>query len=525
MSTENGARRLAAGEKSAARFDPHMFDQLGVKISHLVTDSRMVKPGDTFLAYVGGKLDARKFIPQAVAAGANAVLWEQRRDFAWNPAWHVPNLPVAGLRAKAGIIASHIYAHPSQKLWLIGITGTNGKTSCSHWIAQAMTALGKKTAVIGTLGSGFPGALKAAVNTTPDAVLLQQEMADLLQHGANCVAMEVSSHGIEQGRINGAAFALALFTNLSRDHLDYHGSMQAYAAAKARLFHWPGLKYAVINLDDEFGAELSQQLAGAPAQVIGYGFEQPASRGTETSRTVRGSNLESSIDGLQFEIEFDNEQAKFATAVVGRFNAANLLAVLATLLARGIKLADAVQAVQQVQPVAGRMERLGGAEQPLVVVDYAHTPDALEKVLTTLREVLRSSTASHKDATRQPKLICVFGCGGERDRGKRPLLGEVASRLADEVIITSDNPRSEDPRVIIAEIAAAANANYHIEEDRAAAIYQALSAAQQGDVVLIAGKGHERYQEIGGHKFLFSDSEVARQILQDLAAGKVRAQR
>ncbi len=526
MNTGFGIWDLQPRKKSETQFDTHLLNDLGVKINNLVTDSRMVKPGNTFLACVGDKFDAREFIPQAIAAGANAVLWERHRGFSWNPAWQVPNLPIAGLRAKAGMIASQVYNQPSQKLWLIGITGTNGKTSCSHWIAQAMTALGRKTAVIGTLGNGFPGALKSTINTTPDAVLLQQEMADFLRHGAECVAMEVSSHGIEQERINGATFAVALFTNLSRDHLDYHNSMQEYAAVKARLFLWPGLKYAVLNLDDAFGVELSQRLAATPTQIIGYGFEESGigKRDSEKISVLHGSNLKSDIGGLEFDVEFKNERAKFKTEVVGRFNASNLLAVLAALLASGIKLADAVQAVQQVRPIAGRMERLGGGDQPLVIVDYAHTPDALEKVLTTLREILRNPENQQKAKTRNPKLVCVFGCGGERDRGKRPLLGKVASRLADEVIITSDNPRSENPRTIINEIAAAADANYHIEEDRAAAIYRVIHDARQGDVVLIAGKGHEMYQEIGGHRFPFSDSEVARQVLQDLATQQARVQ-
>ncbi len=517
---------LEPRKKSETQFDSHLLNDLGIKINNLVTDSRMVKPGDTFLAYAGDKSDAREFIPQAIAAGANAVLWERQHGFVWNPAWQIPNLPIAKLKAKAGMIASQIYGQPSQKLWLVGITGTNGKTSCSHWIAQAMTALGRKTAVIGTLGNGFPGALKSTTNTTPDAVLLQQEIADFLQHGAECVAMEVSSHGIEQERINGAAFAAALFTNLSRDHLDYHGSMKEYAAVKARLFFWPGLKYAVLNLDDVMGIELSQRLAGMPMQIIGYRFEEPGIGNGDSGKTsvVQGSNLKSGIGGLEFDITFKNEREKFKTEVVGRFNASNLLAVLAVLLASGIKLADAVQAVQQVRPIAGRMERLGGGDQPLVVVDYAHTPDALEKVLTTLREVLRSSESNQETKTRNSKLVCVFGCGGERDRGKRPLLGQVASRLADEVIITSDNPRSENPRDIINEIAATTDTNYHIEEDRAAAIYRAIHDARQGDVVLIAGKGHEVYQEIGKHKFPFNDSEVARQVLQDLADQIVQVQ-
>lgn len=522
MNSESRFEDSKFAARSKAYFDFHALDDLGVRIGSLVTDSRMVKPGDTFLAYAGEQLDARKFIPQAIAAGANAVLWE-RRGFAWDPAWGVPNLPITGLRAHAGAIADHIYGHPSQKLWLIGITGTNGKTSCSHWIAQAMTALGKKTAVIGTLGAGFSGELELTVNTTPDAVLLHREMADYLLRGAQCVAMEVSSHGIVQGRISGSTFAIAVFTNLSRDHLDYHGSMETYAAAKARLFHWPGLKYAVLNLDDAYGVELSQQLSGSETKVIGYGFTEPAlqGRGSERFRVVRGRNLKVSPQGLEFDIEFETgfetECSSFKTNVVGGFNASNLLGVLATLLASGVNLADAVQVLRQVRPVAGRMEQIGGGAQPLVVVDYAHTPDALGKVLVTLREILRAgSEANKKPGTGNPKLICVFGCGGERDRGKRPLMGAAATRLADEVIITSDNPRKEDPHVIIGQITAGACANYHVEEDRRSAIFRAIQGAQKDDVVLIAGKGHEAYQEIDGKKLPFSDAEVARQALRDL---------
>lgn len=522
MNPESGVGDSKFTARSKAHFDFRALDHLGVRIGSLVTDSRMVKTGDTFLAYAGEQLDARRYIPQAIAAGANAVLWE-RRGFAWDPEWQVPNLPIAGLRAQAGAIADHVYGHPSQKLWLIGITGTNGKTSCSHWIAQAMTALGKKTAIIGTLGAGFPGELESTANTTPDAVLLHREMADYLLRGAQCVAMEVSSHGIVQGRISGSTFAVAVFTNLSRDHLDYHGSMEAYAAAKARLFHWPALKYAVLNLDDAYGVELSQQLSDLETRVIGYGFTEPAlqSRSSEKFRVVRGRNLKLSPQGLEFDIEFgtgfETEYSRFATNVVGSFNASNLLGVLATLLASGIRLADAVQVLRQVRPVSGRMEQIGGDDQPLIVVDYAHTPDALEKVLVALREILDAgSGASEKPGTTLPKLICVFGCGGERDRGKRPLMGAVATRLADEVIITSDNPRKEDPGVIIGQIAAGAGASYRIEEDRRSAIYRAILSAQKNDVVLIAGKGHETYQEVDGKKFPFSDAEVARQALRDL---------
>ncbi len=524
MNTEFSVRKSKFLRPSVAYFDLHALDDLGVRISSLVTDSRTVAPGDTFLAYPGENSDGREFIPHAIAAGANAVLWE-RRGFAWNQAWQLPNLPIERLQASAGIIADSVYNHPSRKLWLIGITGTNGKTSCSHWIAQAMTALGRKTAVIGTLGAGFPGELELTANTTPDAVLLHRKMADFLRDGAQSVAMEVSSHGIAQERINGATFAIALFTNLSRDHLDYHGSMETYAAAKARLFHWPGLKYAVLNLDDAFGVELSQQLVDAGTQIIGYGLTEQAAgiQGSKEFRVVRGRNLKATLQGLEFDIEFENEleteYSKFKSGVVGGFNASNLLGALATILASGIKLPDAVRALQQVGPVTGRMQQIGGGEQPLVVVDYAHTPDALEKVLLTLRDILRAgSEAATETEAGDPRLICVFGCGGERDRGKRPLLGAVAARLADEVIITSDNPRKENPHVIIGEIAAGAGANYHIEEDRAAAILRAIQGAHKGDVVLIAGKGHEAYQEIDGKKCPFRDADVAQKALRNLMA-------
>lgn len=517
MSSSPDAEGNRFSERSPMHFDFRIFEGLNVKISSLATDSRMVKQGDTFLAYAGERSDGRNFIRQAIAAGANAVLWE-REGFVWDPVWKAPNLPISGLRTQAGFIADHVYGHPSQKLWLIGITGTNGKTSCSHWIAQALTALDKKTAVIGTLGIGFPEALEFTANTTPDAVFLQQKMADLLRRGAHSLAMEVSSHGIVQDRLNGSTFSVALFTNLSRDHLDYHGSMEAYAAAKARLFHWPGLGYAVLNLDDAFGVDLSNHLLETDTQIIGYGFTEAATRIRDTTkfRILRGHNLKSTPQGLEFDIEFEAEHLEFKTEVAGRFNASNLLGVLATLLVSGIRLVDAARALREIRPVAGRMQQIGGGDQPLVVVDYAHTPDAMEKVLTTLREILHSGPASGTGSeARNPKLICVFGCGGERDRGKRPLLGEVATRLADEVIVTNDNPRQEDPNVIISEIVAGAGVNHHIEKDRAKAIFGAIHDARKGDVILIAGKGHEAYQEIDGQKLPFSDVEVARRVLME----------
>lgn len=489
------------------------LERLGIGSGSLVTDSRAIKGGETFLAYAGEKSDGRRFIQEAIVAGARAVLWE-RQGFAWDPVWNVPNLSISGLRSKAGLIADHLYGHPSRNLWVIGITGTNGKTSCSQWIAQAMVALGRKTAIIGTLGVGFPEELESTINTTPDAVVLQAEMADFLRRGACSVVMEVSSHGIMQERINGTTFAVAMLTNLSRDHLDYHASMKNYAEAKARLFRWPGLRYAVLNLDDEFGLDLYRELQGTDKKIIGYGFTEPSlpEGDPKKFRMLRGRDLKVSSHGLKFGIEFETGHVQFETGLMGRFNASNLLGVLAVLLASGIDLGDAADALRRVRPIEGRMQKMGGGDAPLVIVDYAHTPDAMEKVLTTVREMLDVGRGEHSPQGR--RLICVFGCGGERDRGKRPMLGEVATRLADDVIITSDNPRREDPAAIIDEIAAGAAANHRIEIDRARAIDWAIGNAQKGDVVLIAGKGHEASQEMGGAKLPFSDVEVARQALE-----------
>ena len=307
--------------------------------------------------------------------------------------------------------------------------------------------------------------------------------------------MEVSSHGLDQGRVNGTAFAAALFTNLSRDHLDYHGSMEKYGAAKAKLFHWLGLRHAVINLDDGFGARLADSLDRSQVDVLGYGIGKGE---------ISGHRLDLSKRGLSLEIETPWGPALLRSQLLGAFNATNLLGVLGMLLAAGVKLEDAIHALEQVEPVAGRLQMLRQPGKPLVVVDYAHTPDALEKVLETLRGVLAGGG----------RLICVFGCGGERDAGKRPLMGAAATRLADRVIVTSDNPRGENPRAIIDQIVAGAHANYHVEPDRAAAIFLAIREAQPEDVVLIAGKGHEDYQEIAGRRLPFSDVDIAASLLE-----------
>lgn len=488
-----------SAHESGTGFDIGAIDALGVRIAGLAIDSRKIKPGDLFLAYPGQRADGRAHIPQAIAAGAGAVLWDSR-GFHWDAAWRVPNLGVPDLRSHLGEIAGRFFGNPSRHMWLAGVTGTNGKTSCSHWIAQSLTRLGRKTAVIGTLGSGFPGELDAAGNTTPDAITLQSRLAALRAAGGTGCAMEVSSHGIDQGRISGIEFDVALFTNLSRDHLDYHKTMEDYGAAKARLFRWPQLKHAVVNVNDQFGRELAESIDKSRINVLGYGFGKGE---------IAGHRLDLSTRGLKLEITTPWGSARLTSQLIGGFNAANLLGALGVLMTAEVSLQDAVDALAHVEPVPGRLQMVRLPNAPLVVVDYAHTPDALEKVLQTLRDLLPPGT----------KLHCVFGCGGDRDPGKRPLMGNVATRLSDRVIVTSDNPRSENPRAIIEDIVAGAHPNYEIEVDRSGAIFKALQSAAPDDVVLIAGKGHENYQEVGSQRLPFDDVQVAREMLNCLAGG------
>lgn len=458
----------------------------GIKPNSITADSRQVRAGSLFLAYPGEHADGRSYIAQAVAQGAVAVLWEQA-GFDWKPEWSVANYPVGDLRDEAGYIADAFYGQPSRNLWMVGVTGTNGKTSCSHWLAQALTSLGRKAAVVGTLGNGFPGALSHAINTTPDPILLHGMLADYQRQGATAVAMEVSSHGLDQGRVNGVHFDVAVFTNLTRDHLDYHGDMASYAAAKRKLFDWPGLGCAVLNSDDAFGREVAETLRKDGRRVLTYGLDDG---------DVRGSALQFDEQGLSMHVATPYGSAEVKAGLLGRFNACNVLAVLATLLVSDVSLQQAVNAIAKIGAISGRMQQLGGGKQPLVVIDYAHTPDALEKVLMVLREQTRG------------RLFCVFGCGGNRDAGKRPLMGEAASRLADSVVVTSDNPRHENPADIITAIVAGMRGDYRIEPDRAAAIALAVNMAKPGDIVLVAGKGHEDYQEIADVRHPFSDQQV-----------------
>ena len=464
---------------------------LNQSFTSITSDSRQVQMGALFLAYPGENSDGRNYIAQAIQAGAKAVVWEAQ-DFVWQADWQVSNVSVKGLKQQASIIASEFYKAPSAQLSMIGVTGTNGKTSVSQWIAQCLTLLGKKTAVLGTIGNGFLNSQTAAVNTTPDAILLQAMLAGYVAQQAEAVVMEVSSHGLDQGRVNGVAFDIAVLTNLSRDHLDYHESMEAYAEAKQKLFAWQGLTAAVVNIDDAFGRSIADTLNAQAKPCTTYGFE---------AADICASALNLHDAGLSMQVATPQGAALLTAPVLGRFNAYNVLAVLATLLALKVSLADAVRAIAKIKPVLGRMQQLGGGEQPLVVIDYAHTPDALEKVLSTLKEQAHG------------QLICVFGCGGDRDAGKRPLMGAVAEKLANTVILTSDNPRSEDPVTIIGAVLCGMSTSAAIEPDRTMAIQLAIQLAKQGDIVVLAGKGHENYQEISGVKYPFDDVLVAQAAL------------
>ncbi|MDP1525933.1 MAG: UDP-N-acetylmuramoyl-L-alanyl-D-glutamate--2,6-diaminopimelate ligase [Rhodocyclaceae bacterium] len=471
----------------------------GIQPTRLAIDSRRVQPGDIFLAMPGAQVDGRQFIADAVARGAVAVIHEGSiADIAVSP---TPTFAVEDLAAHAGEIAHLVYGRPSEQVWLCGVTGTNGKTSVSQWIAQAMNAIDCKCAVIGTLGNGFPPQLEDSPNTTPDAITLHASLARYLREGAVACAMEVSSIGLEQGRINGAHVDVAVFTNLTRDHLEYHGNMAAYAAAKARLFDLPGLSGAVINLDDPFGRELATRLTGK-VSLLGYTLEAAPDLDRHGDMRLRAEDIDMTANGVRFRVR----DVDFTAPVVGMFNVSNLLAVIGALLLGGETLEDCALALKAITPPPGRMQTLGGDQQPLVVVDYAHSPDALEKVLNTLRV---TATA------RGGQLCCVFGCGGDRDAGKRPQMGAIAEQLADRVVVTSDNPRSENPLAIIAAIRAGMAKSVACEADRAKAIITTITQASAHDVILIAGKGHEPYQEIAGVRHPFSDLAVARSSLSE----------
>lgn len=476
-------------------------------IAGLSIDSRRVSRGDLFLACAGASAHGAEFIDDAVAAGAAAVAVEtpvpaDRTD----GDRAVPVVGVDGLGGRLGEIAARFYGDPSEDLVVVGVTGTNGKTSCCHYLAQALSVDDAPCGVLGTLGYGAFGDLTPGEHTTPDAVTVQRELARLRGLGARYAVMEVSSHGLEQGRVNGVRFDGAVFTNLSHEHLDYHGDLLNYGLAKKRLFEMPGLRCAVINHDDEFGRGLADGLPGG-IEVVRYGLDGDPRDGGDV-RFVRGRSLRMDAGGLALDIQSSWGEGRLRAALLGRFNASNLLAALAMLLALEVPLDEALTRLSRVVPVPGRMERFGGAGRaPVVVVDYAHTPDALRQVL----EALRPHCAG--------RLWCVFGCGGDRDPGKRPVMGRVAEHGADRVVVTDDNPRTEPGPAIIDQILAGMDSPQDVEvvADRAGAIRRAITAAVANDLVLIAGKGHEEYQIVGAERRPFSDRIEARRALEEAA--------
>ncbi|WP_418648233.1 UDP-N-acetylmuramoyl-L-alanyl-D-glutamate--2,6-diaminopimelate ligase [Thauera butanivorans] len=471
----------------------------GVQPAGITADSRKLGAGEVFAAWPGFRTDGRRYLASAIEGGAAAVLWESADGF--NPGHlPVPSLPVEGLRELAGHLAHEIYGHPSEKLWLAGVTGTNGKTTVSQMLAAALQGLGTCCGIVGTLGNGFPGELESALNTTPDALELHRLLAGFVAAGAGAAVMEVSSIGLDQGRVNGACFDAVIFTNLSRDHLDYHGSMEVYGEAKSRLFALGSSAAAIINIDDPFGLMLARRLAGEGREVIACTLYQANADAVPGARVLFADRLQSSATGFRFALHWDGRTVDVQVRVVGHFNVSNLLLVAAALLVHGLPFDELAPHLARLQPPEGRMQLVGGVCEPLIVIDYAHTPDALAQVLESLRPTVNS---------RQGRLVCVFGCGGDRDPGKRPIMGEVARRLADRVIVTSDNPRTEDPQKILEAVAAGAGPAAECIVDRARAIGFAVAEAAADDVVVIAGKGHEPYQEIHGRRLPFSDLEQA----------------
>ncbi|MGD9598916.1 MAG: UDP-N-acetylmuramoyl-L-alanyl-D-glutamate--2,6-diaminopimelate ligase [Steroidobacteraceae bacterium] len=473
-----------------------------IGVSDLTIASGEVRPGGAFLACAGRTTHGLAHADEAIERGARVILWEPVAGL------RVPDfpsgilaLPVPQLRAQLGTIADRFFGAPSAALTLVGITGTNGKTTTAWLTAQALAACGRRASYSGTLGYGQPGELRASSHTTPDAVAVHRQLASLRDAGAAFVAMEVSSHALDQGRVTGVRFHTAVFTNLTRDHLDYHGSMAAYGAAKAALFDWPTLAARVINIDDPYGAALAQGHRAAGARLVTVSRRDRA--------TLRATALRATARGSELDIESAWGGGTVATRLVGEFNADNALAVLGVLHAADVPFEAARRAIGECTAPPGRMEAFGGERgAPLAVVDYAHTPDALDKALTAARAHCRG------------RLTVVFGCGGDRDPGKRPLMGAIASRRADRLWITDDNPRTEPAALITAAIVegVAAGTDFRVEHDRATAIRAALTESGDGDAVLIAGKGHEDYQIVGHERRAFSDQAIVRAALAREAA-------
>jgi UDP-N-acetylmuramoyl-L-alanyl-D-glutamate--2,6-diaminopimelate ligase len=478
----------------------------------LHTDSRRVGAGDGFIAWPGGVTDGRQFVASALQQGATACVVEQSGadTFAWgeNPAIAT----YEGLKAASGLIAAAYYEQPSQALDVVAITGTNGKTSTAWWLAHALHNAGKRCAMVGTLGVGEVGQLEVTGMTTPDPVLLQARLRDMVDAGVNACAIEASSIGLAEHRLDGTQVRVAMFTNFTQDHLDYHGEMASYWQAKLALFSWAGLQAAVVNVDDAQGAALAAQLQARgdlSVWTISCGLHSSSSAvasegGTKQHIVARG--IQHGSMGLCFDVAEGDELHMLDTQLVGHYNVSNVLGVIACMRALGFSLADAVQACRVLPAVPGRMQTVGVAGEPLVVIDYAHTPDAVAQAVQALLPLAQS---------RGGELTCVLGCGGDRDAAKRPLMAAAAEQHAQHVVLTSDNPRSEDPQTILNHMLSGLKQASHaiVIADRAQAIAHTVQHARAQDVVLVAGKGHEDYQEISGVKYSFSDVQQARDAL------------
>lgn len=486
--------------------------------TQLVTDSRKISSHNiekaAFIAWPGAAIDARTFVPEALKNGAVAALVEadDGLPISLQAMQNMNSVSAyAGLKAESGEIASLFYGKPSKQLRIVAVTGTNGKTSSSWWLAEALSALPapftQTCAVVGTLGTGMIGRIENNGLTTPDPVLLQERLRTFINQGCKAVALEASSIGIAEGRLNGTHIHTAVFTNFTQDHLDYHGTMESYWHAKLALFNWPHLRAAVINLDDAQGLTLLDQLAEKSIDIWTFSIERSAK--------ITAKNVTLTVQGLAFDVIENNEVHRMQTSLIGRYNISNLLGVVASMRSLDIPLALCIKACDAISAVPGRLEVVSTSTEPLTVIDYAHTPDALEKVLLALREM---------STVRDGKLWCVFGCGGNRDATKRPMMGATAKRFADKVVITSDNPRDEHPSTIVSQIllgiggSEGEGSSVQVQVDRALAINETIAQAQANDVIVIAGKGHENYQEMAGVKITFSDQAHAKTALTKWSA-------
>jgi UDP-N-acetylmuramoyl-L-alanyl-D-glutamate--2,6-diaminopimelate ligase len=474
--------------------------ELAVVPNGLSNDSRSLKKDDIFFAYPGAKQDGRIHINEAIERGCSAVIWEHD-GWSWNSNNHVPNIGCRNVRALMGEFAALFYGSPTSGMHVLGVTGTNGKTTCTNWLAEAFHSLGRDSACIGTLGLNTPGrAIETTytdAGTTPDAITLQRTLRELRDAGVSCVSIEASSHALTQNRLDGTNIDIAIFTNLTHDHLDYHGSFELYGIAKAKLFLFDTLSYAVINIDDYFGADLATSLKRQDQRVLTYST-------VNENADIFASHLSLSNNSSIFKVSTRWGFGKINTQIVGEFNVSNMLAVLGGLLCSGVDFPKACDAVSALTPPEGRLQRVGEKYNRNVYVDYAHTPDALSRLLGTLRSLLKSSG----------RVITVFGAGGDRDKDKRKLMGQAVLEFSDVTIVTSDNPRNEEPDSIIEQIICGKEDQFIVDPDRRSAICRAIDLSKKDDIVCIAGKGHEKYQDVAGERLPFDDVSVAEEYLK-----------